>query len=271
MEHRCDKKCHPKARSWGDEYGQCDESVCHSPRTFATSRLCYCKGWYGVVLDCSSLHNGSMPHVNMIIDQIPLAAACAWLATAAMYPLGFLFGSCSSCCASCYKFSYARESIRSNPGSCSPGDASGVVTLDLPDTIEIPDGGIEVTFSVLADDKVRVNGDWFGNQNACRTDRLTRTIKLPARQIKFEFFDTSCCGTGTTSQPACICFTCIRVPSFSRVMLNQEGGVLDIDGWKLTYPPIPPTQFSPPGAPLQTYLGLSFAESAKCEDLNPLP
>lgn len=179
-----------------------------------------------------------------------------------------LGSQCSRCCGKCFSFSWFRESPIRSPGSCLPGVLAGTVILEIPESIEIPEGGLQVTFTVLADDKVRVNGDWFGNANECQTTRLSQTIFLNQRTITFDFFDTACCGTGT-SVPACVCISGFKQPAFDKTMLSPAGGTIEIEGWKLTYPSIPNVQFSPPGAPYEAYLAMNYVQP--CEQLNPLP
>lgn len=44
-------------------------------------------------------HRGGVQYGNMIDDPLALVVAGIWLMAAGMYPVGFLFGACSDCCA----------------------------------------------------------------------------------------------------------------------------------------------------------------------------
>jgi hypothetical protein len=169
------------------------------------------------------------------------------------------------CCVdNCFFFSWLRESPDLNLRNCTPGLLGGTVTLELPDSYSVPSGGFEVTINATADDKVRVNGDWFGKENACSGSPLQKTFSVNTRTLEFSFYDTV---SGNVGGSVCVCISGVFAPSFSRTALSASGGTLDISGWKLTYPSIPTPSL--PFIPLQYYLDRSYAEP--CNRLNPLP
>jgi len=168
----------------------------------------------------------------------------------------------SACCEKCFQFNWIRQA--NGYGGCNPGKLGGTVTLEWPSSYEIPSGGFSVTFQGGGDDKVRVNGDWFGNETQCFTDSIYKTIRVNSRTITFEFYDTV---GGNVGGGACVCVDGVPAPTFERTALDQSGGTLEIDGWKLTYPPIVQTSNWYGG--IQWYLDNSAAYN--CERLNPLP